>query len=1361
MARSFRIFISSPGDVAEERRRAVLVIRRLKREFARFFDLSAVLWEYEPMLASGHFQDIIERPSTTDIMVLIVWSRLGTPLPEDRYRGLDGRVPVTGTEWEYEEALAARHERGLPDILVYRKQAEAVALFSRKEQIRAAEMQWEALQAFWERHFEAGGIFKTAFNTFIDLGGFEAMLEEHLRELLRRRLPERPQGGRADGAITWHNGSPFRGLSTFEPEHSAIFFGRERAEREVTEALVQAAEAGCAFLLVLGSSGTGKSSLVRAGVLPNLTAPGVVAGVEAWRWCLFRPGLAGGDILDGLARSLVEQEPALAGLEGTGVSRAALVEQFRAAPAQAMLPISVGLTQATGRAAAARLVLVVDQLEEIFTLPEVTAEQRRAFALALEGMARSGLVWVVATLRSDFYHRLAEVPELSDLAAGRRQYHLMPPRPAELEQLIRRPAEAAGLAFEADAEGGPGLDAALAEAAGRDAGSLPLVSFALNELYRRDIEEGKGDVLTFANYRALGNLEGVVARRAEEVAAQVCQSLPMVMEEAFSSVLRAMVAVGEDGSATARVVSRAEAASTIERASVLDALVAARLVVTAGDAAGVTVRLAHEALLGHWPRLQELAQVNREFLRVRGRLMADRARWEAEGRSDDLLLPSGKRLVEAEDLLASRRDELDAGTVSYVERSIRRDRHEREQRLRQTRVAAAVMGLLAIAAAGFGLWGYDRSVEVEHQRVLAEDRQKEAEENAAESRRQEAAARQALAKAEAAEAEIRTVFDQVVSLITTSDPTKIRSELALLISKDREVLLKVVGSFIEKSTMVDQDFKDMWKFASPNISNEKIVAFFDVIANDEQTMAYMQGHINEQVKKNASDGSFVSNFMGDFKRRENKITILNRILDKLLIQDNTRKSYRSNMLALSDDKLDAFYEKVLGIIKKQEFIESIDNIDSIRFLRTLREAHALAAKGHVREGITLARHDISRYHDRVSSTNATSYGMDFGNYIDFVYKYDGNVSIKSEFLTLGFSDERNGSLLNGASKFLAKKSSSSDIVLIWASFIIDGIDNVELSGIIDAIGELAASDKAPFLKDLVLSWIDDIANQAASAREKNDLLRLHTKLGWALARKGDLTGALAALHAGRKFGERLAEQETANADWQHQILTGQTDIGDQLRALGSLTEALNAYQARLAIVERLAALDPGHLQWQRDLSVSHERIGRVLWRQGDTLGALKSFQTAIAAWTTNSHALDQASSLLSQLGRHVEAVANASQRVAALRSADANPTDVASALGNLSWYALLAGQFPEAKAAAQEAFALDGSQLWVLTNAAHAAMFLGESEVCLDIHARYRDVIRDDGRSWADVIRKDYAALREAGLDSPIMAEVERRLTVP
>jgi hypothetical protein len=111
MIRNIRVFLSSPADVEQERLRSTLVVQKLAREYARFFTVESYLWEHEPMLASGTFQDAIEPPSRYDVVVLVLWSRLGTPLPVKtlvrEYRGIDGRVPVTGTEWEFEDALAA------------------------------------------------------------------------------------------------------------------------------------------------------------------------------------------------------------------------------------------------------------------------------------------------------------------------------------------------------------------------------------------------------------------------------------------------------------------------------------------------------------------------------------------------------------------------------------------------------------------------------------------------------------------------------------------------------------------------------------------------------------------------------------------------------------------------------------------------------------------------------------------------------------------------------------------------------------------------------------------------------------------------------------------------------------------------------------------------------------------------------------------------------------------------------------------------------------------------------------------------------------------------------------------------------
>jgi tetratricopeptide (TPR) repeat protein len=713
--RRISIFISSPGDVTDERRRAAIVINRLAHEFARFFELSAVLWEYEPMLASGAFQDAIVRPSEADIVVLILWSRLGTPLPEP-YRGIDGRAPVTGTEWEFEDALARRQSAGVPDLLVYRKEAPGRAEFDREDQLEAARQQWRALQAFWNRHFlSEDGAFRAAFNTFRELDDFETELERHLRQLLRQRLPAAaPRGER--GEIAWTEGSPFRGLEAYQAEHAAIFFGREQAEKEVIEALARQAEAGVAALVVLGASGSGKSSLVRAGVIPTLTVPGVVTGVSLWRRVLFRPGGTEGDVFDRLALATIRE--GLPELPDAGIDAVALAQQWRAAPAQGALPIGVGLRAAahgtlSGAAGEPRLILLVDQLEELFTLSDTSAAESAAFVALLAALAGSGQVWVIATLRSDFYHRIDDIKGLRELMSGR-QYSLPPPRPAELGEIVRRPAAAAGLDYESDEASGLGLDAIIAEAAAQDPAALPLLSFALDELYRRDIADRGADTLSVATYRRLGGLEGAIAERAEEV----CAALPAT---AVAAVLRELVTLREDqDEASARPALRAEIATTAEREQVAGALVTARLVVSTGTTTGPVLRLAHEALIRHWPRLRELIAADREFLRTRSRLQEDRVRWEVEGRSLDLLLPPGKRLAEGAEALSARRDDLDAGTAAFIAASVVRDRMLSRRQLRRTQIFAGTVGVLAFAAIAFGVFAEAQRERAAHSLVVAQ-----------------------------------------------------------------------------------------------------------------------------------------------------------------------------------------------------------------------------------------------------------------------------------------------------------------------------------------------------------------------------------------------------------------------------------------------------------------------------------------------------------------------------------------------------------------------------------------------------------------------------------------------------------------
>src|SRR5579863_9245188 len=242
-----RVFVSSPGDVGAAREVSAQVIEKLAHEFARFFSLEPYLWEYEPMLASGHFQDSIDPPSRFDVVILILESRLGTPLPERtevrEYRGMDGRSPVTGTEWEFEEALVAARARGTPDILVYRSSRRAEIDTWDAQHRQAVLRDLEALDAFWARHFADRGKFLGGYAKFPTLDELASKLEHDLRACVQRRIEKLQPEERTRAVRLWPS-APFRGLESYQFEHAPIFFGREEAVGTVLLRLITNAQAG-------------------------------------------------------------------------------------------------------------------------------------------------------------------------------------------------------------------------------------------------------------------------------------------------------------------------------------------------------------------------------------------------------------------------------------------------------------------------------------------------------------------------------------------------------------------------------------------------------------------------------------------------------------------------------------------------------------------------------------------------------------------------------------------------------------------------------------------------------------------------------------------------------------------------------------------------------------------------------------------------------------------------------------------------------------------------------------------------------------------------------------------------------------
>jgi WD40 repeat protein len=704
--KTVRIFVSSPGDVGAEREKAREIFARLQTRFSGLLEIAPYWWEHEPMFVHADPQSQIEPPSKFDLFVCFLWSRLGSRLHPGIHRKPDGGAYESGTEYEVIDALEAWHRSGAPKGLIFCRKGAPPNPLSKPENERNKIIdQYKKLEQFLVWLKKQDDFFIRGTNGYTDLEDFETkfaiLMEKTLEDFLSdaeirsRRTPK-----------SWKKGSPFRGLRYFDFEHAAIFFGRTRATEEVLNALRQQAADQRAFVLVFGGSGVGKSSLVRAGVLPLLVNPGVIEGVGLWRRAILRPSEVNeGDLFDALAAALMRPE-ALPEIGSDGTSVEKLASMLRNKPDGVGMLIKGALSQAAQKLQLekrlkeqprARLALVIDQLEELFTV-ERLADQREGFLRAIDALARSEYVWVLATLRSDFYSRCEESPILMELKKGAGQYHLEPPNEIQLGQMIRMPATAAGLEFEKNDKTGEQLEDFLRDAAVKNPAALPLLEFALEELYRqRDKETG---LLKLDVYHDLGGVEGALAKRAEES----FQSASEPAKQSFDFVFRQLVTVstGEGEPAVRRRARKADVESIAGGHDLVERLTSDRLLVADRTEDGeIVIGLAHEAMLASWGRLADWVAHNRESLKIRAQVAIDTARWIENNRAEDYLYVAGLPIEKAKKMLTEHL--LEKSEREFVEVSTARVGKIARRRARRLKQLAAVFGSLAVIAAGLGL----------------------------------------------------------------------------------------------------------------------------------------------------------------------------------------------------------------------------------------------------------------------------------------------------------------------------------------------------------------------------------------------------------------------------------------------------------------------------------------------------------------------------------------------------------------------------------------------------------------------------------------------------------------------------------
>jgi serine/threonine protein kinase/tetratricopeptide (TPR) repeat protein len=1328
MMKTIRVIVSSTGDVQKERNLAERLMRSIAAEFnlpvsasdlnrQRLAEadresensgtqagredhgslmLCPYFWQYQKVQPDVGEQEQISPAAEFDLVICILWCYLGT-LPKPTLKMPDGSMPGSGSEYEIASALDhAKKNSGVPELHVYRNRSKPTPPLEPREAREAFGQEWDALQEFfanWEKVSERN--LDGAVRNYRSLEEFEELFRERFRRFVAGQLDQDVGQTILRRKVRRWTSSPFRGLNVFSFEHAPIFHGRTKAIGEVLEALEAQIRAQRPFVMVVGASGSGKSSLVQAGVLPLLTQPQTIEGIGLWCRAVTRPGAGGGgDCFDALAAALLDPVglPVLQDPESTNGIKD-LASELREHSDSVALRVRDALDYAarewkierchqleeqerqlreSGRVdhadvarrqrqsvklPKARLALVVDQLEELFTTG-FSPELRQKYVSAIADLVRSGRVFILATLRSDFYPCYQQFPELIELTKPGGKVDLRPPTAYEIGNMIRLPAAAAGLHFEQEPGSGQRLDEALRDAASATPESLPLLEHVLSLLYDEQADRGD-DLLRWSDYRELGELKGALAKHAEAV----FNTLQSDEQRAFPLVMRYLVTLGqgEEEVPNRRTVLYRDLVTSKETGKdhkigakgFVDLFIEKRLLVADTDPQGeVTVSVAHEALLREWKRVREWLSENREFLRMRDRLDSSLKLWLSRGRQKDDLLGPGLPLAEGEKLIQDFGPSLSWGQTDYVYASVAEQK--RRQRARERIRYAVLAGITAalIVAVIFGVVSFRQFRRAERAKLSAD----------------QAANRATLARHDAGElinfmtVELRdklkaigrleplkdvalqalAYYDRLVRSDNSPENRRQQSIAFVNYGDIQRDLGDLAGALVSYSTalnaqkrLVDKepqnadwqrDLASTWQNIGDVLDQQGKIDDADVMQSAlkcYQESFRIRKEFADRYRRNSEwqrDLATSWEKLGDVLYQQGKI-------DGADVRESALKCYQESLrirkelvdldpkntkwqLDLSfsyadlgdvssteedSDKALAYYGEAKSIREKLARQDN-GNVDLQRYLWICyaQIGHVLNARGELQDA-------LKYYGDSLKITEELS------------TTEPNNAKWKRDY---AISLERVGDVLKGQGAWVEAQKDYQHSLSIRLGLQKDyqhslsiqkekdySLLQEDISWSYQEIGDALIGQKK--FEEALQNYHDSLvrAEPLAKADQSNkerqsDLAIILEKTGEALSAQRRFEEALQEFDASFAVEEPLTEAEPNISDWQSVLAIILEKRGESLAAEGRITEALQDFRDSLNICEKLAKVDPKNAEWATATALARFGVGMTLPRTG-------------------------------------------------------------------------------------------------------------------------------------------------------------------